>query len=295
MIRHEPRERAFQPIGRDRLGEVGDAFDAVAQQADVAPYERGEDVDDRRLLDRIEPADRAEVDQPERAVREGEDVARVRIGVEEPDPEHLVDRGPQQLLGQRVAVEPGRVQLIDVRQGPAVELLLDEHAARAEFAVHARHPNAGARAEQHRHLFHRVGFVPEVELLAQAGRELIEHLTRSQTRAEDGAPLRDVRGERERGEVALHHFVDVRALHLHDDGLTGVQPRAVGLTDGRGREWFPVELGEDLLDLGAELGFEHRLHLLHRDGRDPVLQGAELARDLGGHEVDAGRGDLARA
>ena len=78
VLGHQPGERALELLGRRRVGEVGDALDAVAQQAHVAPGERHHDVDDRRLLDRVETADGAEVDQAERAVRQGEDVARVR-------------------------------------------------------------------------------------------------------------------------------------------------------------------------------------------------------------------------
>ena len=81
------------------------------RRLDVAPHQRGEDVDDGRLLDRVEPADRAEVDEPERAVVEHEDVARVRVGVEEAEPQHLVERRAQQLLGERAAVDVRRVEL----------------------------------------------------------------------------------------------------------------------------------------------------------------------------------------
>ena len=91
-------------VGRRRVGELGDALDAVAQQLDVAAGERDEDVDDRRLLDRVEATDGAEVDEPERAVGEGEDVARVRVGVEEAEPHDLVE-GRRAAAGRRAAVD----------------------------------------------------------------------------------------------------------------------------------------------------------------------------------------------
>ena len=50
---------------------------------------------------------------------------------------------------------------------------------------------------------------------------------------------------------------DAGTLDLHDDGLARSQPRAMRLTDRRGRERFPVELGEHPLDGVAQLGFQH--------------------------------------
>ena len=186
----------------------------------------------------------------------------------------------QQLLGERVAVDAGRVELIDVGQGAAVEVLLHEHAARAQNSRYTlRHPNARARAEQ------QSPSLPSRRPRAGSRAPRADSAANWSSTSPERRPCPNTvrrcatfASERERGEIALDHFLDARALHLHDDGLARVQPRAVGLTDRRGREWLPVELGEDLLDLGTELGFEHRLHLLHRDRRDPVLQGAELAR-----------------
>ena len=83
---------------------------------DVAPHQRGEDVDDRRLLDRVEPTDGAEVDQSEAAIAEGEDVPGCGIGVEEPDAEHLVEGRAEQLLGQDRAVDAGGVEVTDLER-----------------------------------------------------------------------------------------------------------------------------------------------------------------------------------
>ena len=100
VVGQQPRQGALELLGPVGVLHLGDALDAVAEEADVAPHERGEDVDDRRLLDGVEPADRAEVDEAEAAVTEGEDVAGVRIGVEEPDAQHLVERRAEQLAGR---------------------------------------------------------------------------------------------------------------------------------------------------------------------------------------------------
>ena len=109
---------------------------------------------------------------------------------------------------------------------------------------------------------------------------------------ERGAPLGEVREERERGEVAIEHIVDTGTLHLDDDRLTRAQTRPIRLTDGRGRQRLPVEFEEDLLDVGTELGLEHESHVVDGRGRDAILQRRELGADLGRQEVDASRRDL---
>ena len=78
--------------------------------------EGGEHVDDRGLLDRVEAPDGAEVDQAEGAVGEGEDVARMRVGVEEAGPQHLVERRVQQQLGEGLSVDAPVVELRAVGQ-----------------------------------------------------------------------------------------------------------------------------------------------------------------------------------
>ena len=105
-------------------------------------------------------------------------------------------------------------------------------------------------SEQQRHLLHGVGLAAEVELGPQAAGELAEHLARSEALAERGTALRDVGQQRERSEIALDDLLDPRPLDLDDDRLAGTQPRAIRLTDRRGRERLPVELGEHLCRRG---------------------------------------------
>ena len=54
------------------------------------------------------------------------------IGVEEPDPQDLVERRAQQLLGERVAVDAGGVEVSDLGDGEPVEALLHEEPPGAD-------------------------------------------------------------------------------------------------------------------------------------------------------------------
>ena len=74
----------------------------------------------------------------EGAVGEGEHVARVGIGVEEPGPQHLVERRVQQPVGERPAVDAPVVELGAVAHRAALEPLLHEEPAGEQLAVDPR-------------------------------------------------------------------------------------------------------------------------------------------------------------
>ena len=209
------------------------------------------------------------------------------IGVEEAERAGPGRASNEQVLGERRAVDAGGVELRGVRDGEAVEPFLHEDAAGAQTRVDTAGTRTGRTlAEEQRHLVHGVGLAAEVELGPQAGGELLEHLARSHALPERGASLREVREQRERGEVALHDVGDAGPLHLDHHRLAGVQPGAVGLPDGGRGERLPVELGEHVVDAAAELGLEHRPDDLGRLRRNPVLQLGQLVGDVG---RDAGR------
>ena len=112
--------------------------------------ERGEHVDDRRLLDRVEPADRAEVDQPERAVARrrrccpGAD-RRGRSRSAAPGRASSAAAARRAPCGR----SPDASSCVGVGDGEAFEPLLHEQPAGAELAVDLRDPHAPSGAEQH--------------------------------------------------------------------------------------------------------------------------------------------------
>jgi len=110
VLGDQPGDRPLEPVGRHRTGHVGDALDAVPEHADVASYQPGHDVDDRRLLDGVEPADGTEVDEAQRPVGEDEDVPRVGVGVEEPESQDLLERRTHEAVGQGPAIDRRRLE-----------------------------------------------------------------------------------------------------------------------------------------------------------------------------------------
>jgi len=102
----------------------------------------------------------------------------MRVGVEEPDAKHLLQRGAQQLLGQAVAVDGGGGEPLGVRQCVTLEALLHEQTARAQVLVDLGNPDATAVTQEGVHLDHRVGLTSEVELSSKARGEVVQHLRR---------------------------------------------------------------------------------------------------------------------
>ena len=73
----------------------------------AAGADRDEQIAQAGLLQRIQAPGAAKVDQPECAAVEQQDVARVRVGMEEPVDEHLVHDHAQQFVCQLLALDVG--------------------------------------------------------------------------------------------------------------------------------------------------------------------------------------------
>ena len=102
---------------------------------------------DRHLLHRledhrVEPADGAEVEEPQRALAVHEDVPRVRVAVVQPVAQHLLEERAQQPGGQDLRRDWRGRDRRGVGHGLPVDLLHDEHPARGERLVDDRSGDA---------------------------------------------------------------------------------------------------------------------------------------------------------
>ena len=157
------------------------------------------------------------------------------------------------------------------------------------------HAHRRRRSEQRRHLGHRVGLAPEVELGAQALRELREQLAGAEPLAERRAALGEVGEQRRarRGRAPSSSSMPGRWT-LTTTASPVRSRRPVGLADRRRGERLPVELGEHVVDRAAELGLEHRRDAARRgSGGTRFCSSASSSQTSRRQEVDAGRGDLA--
>ena len=256
---------------------------------------RDEHVDDRGLLDRVEPADRAEVDEPERAVAEDEHVPGMRVGVEEADRStwSSIERSSSSASCRRsmLATAPSFAASATVKP---FEALLDEEPAGAELAVDLRDPDVARRTDEHApsppSRRPRAGSRARRAGSARTGRA-----SRPSARPGRSCVRRwaTSASSDKRREVALHHVRDAGPLDLDDDGLA----RSAAARGRSDRSTPPRAAPSRTRRTPARRRRRARLRARARIrstrlGRNPVLQLRELVADLGGQQVDARRRDL---
>ena len=245
----------------------------------------------------IEPARESEVDEQQPRARRGgrlvehEQVARVRVGVEQPVDEDLLRVGARQDLEHRRAARPASGRGPRDRRCERRAVAHRQHAARGVAREDARHDHARVVREVRRDLRRDARFALEVELFAQAGGELGEQpfadrrrRGAAQTRAAQRSPTRDRRA----AKSASHGYWTFTATRS-----PLVQARAVHLGDRGGAERLALEVREQHRERRAELGFDRGAHLREGQGRHLVAQRRERRGHRGGQQVVAVRGELA--
>jgi hypothetical protein len=241
---------------------------------------------------RVQPTDRPEVEQPDRALRVDEHVARVRIGVEQPVVQDLTDVGREHAARQLGTRDRGLVERLGLAHGPAEDLLHDEDAVGREGRVHAgdRDPDvAGAVLAQRRP---DLGLVQELELLLEAADELLREPAQADRPRGLDAALQAAREHAQDRRVACDDVLDAGPADLDDDARAVVQHGPVRLADRRRRERLPLERRERLIDRFVELGLDHDAHVAGRDGSHVRAQLGQLGGQRRREHVVARRGDL---
>ena len=236
----------------------------------------------------IQLADHAEVEEPDLAIRPAQ-VARVRIGVEEPLAEDLLVVAREQLAGRLVAGLLGR----RLAHGDAHHLLHHEQAPRRELRVHARRGEA-------------------IEARAAAAGCARCWQPRSRSRALGGATRRGTRTPRADRRCArrqvgcppcsANSWSSARSSRIWCSARgrctlsttcepSGSVARCTCAIVPAASDWR-LDVRERILPGDAELALDHRDDLGLRERRHVVLQLRELGDVLGRQEVGPGREHL---
>ena len=124
----------------------------------------------------VELSHHPEIDEGQHArVQIDEQVAGMRVGVEEAVHGQLLDERAEGVEGDLVAVEARVLDGLDVADLDALDELLGDHLGGRELGVDGRHVHAGQRLHVLGEAQGVVGLAAVVELLEHAGRELLEH------------------------------------------------------------------------------------------------------------------------
>ena len=239
------------------------------------------------------PADHAEVDHPDASVVQVEDVARVRVRVEQAVFQHHLEHDAGAGAGQLVAVQAGGVHRGQVASGNAVHEVLHVEPLAGPAPVDAGDGDALVVLEVLRDPLGVAALGGEIQLGAQRAGELLHHPGRPVTAQVGHLRLDDLRSPHHQPQVGLDHLADARPAHLEDHRAAVFQPGAVGLRQRRGRERPGFDAGEHLLRFAAQVFHQLRADFLPAEGRHRVLQLAQLGDPLGRQQVDAGGQHLA--
>ena len=244
----------------------------------------------------VEPAGDAVVEQRDPAVGHDEEVAAVQVAVE-----HAVEDGALEERHHAGAhdgrgVDAGRLHARDVVEAEAVEALHHQDTPGDEGGVGAGDHDGAlvALGEDARDVEHVLGFEAEVELLDDGLREQLDQRGRVGQRGDRDAADQHGCDPTHGGEVAAHEVGNLRALHLDDDVLAGLQRGRVYLRDRRGGDRRAVEAREHLLERLAEVTLDDGTHGFERLGGDLVAQHSELVDELLGEDALTRRQDLAQ-
>lgn len=248
----------------------------------------------RLLVPRRELRDVAEIHVGDPPVPQREDVARVRVSVEQAKFEQLPQPGDDAAADKRVDVYPGRDDGGRVGAAHPVDPLHREHSLAAQVVAHPRDLDRGIPLEVAAEVTRVARLQGVVELLQQLLAKLVDDQLGVAAEPAQRERRDEPRERPEDDEVREHQRLDPGALHL--DGHVGAvvaQHRAVHLPQGRRRDRALRDRLERGAQRAAELGLDDRKRLVVREGRHVVLQRAQLVHVVLPHDVGAGGQDLA--
>jgi hypothetical protein len=203
------------------------------------------------------------------------------------------------VIAQRLPVEPGGVDCGEIVHRDRVDPLRGHHAGAGARPVDLRHTEGRIVVARDvlGHLRHRGGLQPQVHLQPHPFGQRVHHRDRAQPPRGRMEPLHLPRGEIEGAEVAAEAGLHAGAQDLHRDRFQTAVGLADGglvhLGDGRGRHRL-AEAGIERVRLRAEAFANGAPRLLHREGRQPVLQPGERGGKVRADDVAARGEELAQ-
>ena len=228
--------------------------EAVADALDVDLLDRIDEPEEVDSLLGVELPDKAEVEEDDLLGRRvGQDVARVRIAVEEAVHQHLLDHRADEHRAERRRIEACLAQLIRLRDLDPVDELHGDDPLSGQVVVDGRDVDLGEAGHAVREAPRMVSLVPVVELLEDACRELVDDAAEPDLAGHRDAAFGDRRQLLHDAEVGLRLGLDPGPLDLDCHERPVMQRRLVDLRGGRGREGHRVERREQLFGRGAEL------------------------------------------
>ena len=270
------------------LPEVHEGFkDAVEIGLGHAIDEVGQ-IRDGRLVD---ATGHATVDEAQPSIGEQKQIARVRVGVEEADLQHLPQHGEGARSHEVLALLVAQIRLAPVREQNALDLFEAEHAFASGLPIDQREPRLFALFDVGAKEIGVATFVFEIEFETDRSRELLDNRfgVERKIRRVPGDPLGD---GLQNVDVGVDSSIDAGSQNLEYDGLVALsQHGAMCLSHGGSGHGFLIDREEQFVQV-AEVFLKLGLDLRPRDRGHIGLEFLELRDVVRRQQVGAGAENL---
>jgi hypothetical protein len=263
---------ALEHLAPDAAPGHAQSVKLIGKPGAVLPCDGQPDAQQRPLQLLVQAAHHAEVDQGDRAIRADEEVARVRVGVEETELEHLAQHDAHGVPGQRPAVYSSFFQGRYVGNLDPLHAFDGQDAVGSELPVDARDGDPRIAGKIPPEALGVVRLPAVVQLVAQCVGELV-HQRGEVVVAPESRVRRGPLGHLEENlQIALDLFGDAGPLDLDDHRLPVLRLGGVSLADGGHSKRQRVEGRKEMVRPFAKLVVHHLANLLKWHWRSSVLQ-----------------------
>ena len=240
-----------------------------------------------RAVTRGQAAHHAKVDVDDLPVAH-QHVARMRIGMEKAEIQHLCGIVIQDLLADLLQVVSCSAQLLEIVDGDAVDVLHDQDVLAAQLRIHLRTRDEGHILVQQRELLQVGRFALEIRFLEKRCPQFLDHIAQVEHLPVFDEPRRLPSHDTHDVDILRHGGAHAWPLDLHRHHAAVGKTRLVHLRQGSASERLGVDLGEDLFAFVTVDRVHGRKHLIERKRLRPCLQLLQLIAISLGQDLRAG-------
>ncbi len=208
----------------------------IGQPPGVLPGHSHPHAQQRRLQPVVQPPHHAEVNQRDGAVWAHEEVAGVRVGMEETELEHLAQHHADRILRESVPVNAGLVQRGHVGDFYSAYAPEGQHAAGGQLPVHAGNVHSRVTGEVAPEAIGALALALIVQFVAEGIREFVHQGGEIIVSAKTGMRLGPLGNAGQDFQIFRNLLGDAGALDFHDNGLAVLRDGRMRLPDRGGGE-----------------------------------------------------------
>jgi len=259
----------------------------VRRRLRVPADDGGQEIDQLVAAQFRQPANHAEIQEGDAVVRQIEQVAVVRVGMEKAVQQDHLEHGIGTDPCQGSLVQPGRADGVQIHGVDAFDVIQDADPLPHVLPVHSRNDDSGVGPEVRSQPVGVAALVDEIELAVDRKPELAHDFAGAQVIELGKLEFDQLRQLRHQAQVRVDGLGDAGPADLDYDVFAAVQLGAVHLGDRGGGDRPGVERREHLVHGRAQVPFELRPQRLEGERRHPPLKVAQFLDPFRRQQVDA--------